>query len=78
MHGVEFQTTVKGGVIEIPPEYRSQFKAGVRVILFSEEVAESLTRDAQRPFGLACGAFRVPDDFDAPLPEYILREFEGS
>ena len=30
-----------------------------------------------RPFGLAAGAFTVPDDFDALLPEEILREFEG-
>jgi prevent-host-death family protein len=30
-----------------------------------------------RPFGLAAGAFTVPDDFDAPLPENVLREFEG-
>jgi antitoxin (DNA-binding transcriptional repressor) of toxin-antitoxin stability system len=30
-----------------------------------------------RPFGLAAGTFVVPDDFDAPLPEEILRSFEG-
>jgi len=29
-----------------------------------------------RPFGLAAGEFAVPDDFDAPLPEDILRAFE--
>jgi prevent-host-death family protein len=31
-----------------------------------------------RPFGLAAGQFIVPDDFDAPLPEQIMREFEES
>lgn len=30
-----------------------------------------------RPFGLCSGEFSVPDDFDAPLPEAILQEFEG-
>jgi prevent-host-death family protein len=30
-----------------------------------------------RPFGLCAGAFTVPDDFDAPLPEEILRDFES-
>jgi len=30
-----------------------------------------------RPIGLAEGEFVVPDDFDAPLPEDILRDFEG-
>lgn len=29
-----------------------------------------------RPFGLCAGEFIVPDDFDAPLPEDILRDFE--
>ena len=31
-----------------------------------------------RPFGLCAGEFVVPDDFDAPLPEAVLREFEGA
>lgn len=30
-----------------------------------------------RPFGLCAGKFTVPDDFDAPLPEEVLRGFEG-
>lgn len=29
-----------------------------------------------RPFGLCAGEFVVPDDFDAPLPEDILQDFE--
>ena len=31
-----------------------------------------------RPFGLCVGEFRVPDDFDAPLPDDIVRQFEGA
>lgn len=31
-----------------------------------------------RPIGLATGQFTVPDDFDAPLPDDILRDFEGA
>ena len=31
-----------------------------------------------RPFGLCAGRFSVPDDFDAPLPDDILKDFEGS
>ncbi len=31
-----------------------------------------------RPFGLCAGEFTVPDDFDAPLPENIIQEFEGT
>ena len=30
-----------------------------------------------RPFGLCAGEFTVPDDFDDPLPENIIAEFEG-
>lgn len=30
-----------------------------------------------RPYGLAQGQFTVPDDFDAPLPDDVLRAFEG-
>ena len=30
-----------------------------------------------RPFGLCTGRFSVPPDFDHPLPDDILREFEG-
>ena len=29
-------------------------------------------------FGLCKGEFVVPDDFDDPLPEEILRDFEGA
>jgi antitoxin (DNA-binding transcriptional repressor) of toxin-antitoxin stability system len=31
-----------------------------------------------RPFGLCAGQFTVPSDFDRPLPEEILTEFEGA
>lgn len=30
-----------------------------------------------RPSGLAKGQFTVPDDFNTPLPEDVLRTFEG-
>lgn len=30
-----------------------------------------------RPFGLCRGEFTVPEDFDDPLPEKIIQEFEG-
>lgn len=31
----------------------------------------------KRPFGLCGGEFTVPDDFDEPLPESILNDFDG-
>ncbi len=36
MEIIEFQTTVKNGMIEIPPEYRGKIKNRVRVILMPE------------------------------------------
>lgn len=30
-----------------------------------------------RQFGLDRGRFVVPDDFDAPLPDDVLQDFEG-
>ena len=38
---------------------------------------ESRKNRPPRRFGLAAGEFVVPDDFDDPLPEEILRDFEG-
>ncbi len=36
MEIIEFQTTVKDGVIEIPPEYQGKVKDRIRVILIPE------------------------------------------
>ena len=30
-----------------------------------------------RPMGLCKGEFSVPDDFDSPLPEEVIQQFEG-
>jgi antitoxin (DNA-binding transcriptional repressor) of toxin-antitoxin stability system len=34
-------------------------------------------RTEPRPAGLAAGEFNVPDDFDDPLPEEVLKSFSG-
>jgi antitoxin (DNA-binding transcriptional repressor) of toxin-antitoxin stability system len=31
-----------------------------------------------RPFGLCAGRFEVPSGFDQPLPDSVLKEFEGA
>ena len=31
-----------------------------------------------RPHGLCAGEFRLPDDFNQPLPESVLNDFEGT
>jgi hypothetical protein len=58
-----FFTTDDGEMIEIPgPSPVPGTSAPVRPL---------------RPIGLCAGEFTVPDDFDDPLPEEILRDFEG-
>jgi antitoxin (DNA-binding transcriptional repressor) of toxin-antitoxin stability system len=47
-----------------------------------KEIATIIPRPVKpcepRPFGLAKGQFVVPPDFNAPLPEVVLLEFEGA
>jgi prevent-host-death family protein len=72
--------------------YLQRVKAGETIIITEKDtpVAEvksvaqtpSITStepvsDQRRPIGLYAGQFTVPDDFDAPLPDDILNEFEG-
>ena len=69
-------------LVQDPTSLLDRVEAGERIIVMREgrAVAElrpiAATQPAPRPFGLAEGSFTVPDDFDTPLPEEILREFE--
>lgn len=68
---------------ENPGSLLDRVQAGERLVVIrsGKAVAELRpllpARQTPRPFGLAAGAFTVPDDFDALLPDDILREFEG-
>jgi antitoxin (DNA-binding transcriptional repressor) of toxin-antitoxin stability system len=65
-----------------PAALLDQVEAGVRVLVLrgGRAVAELLPipqpQSSLRTFGLAAGAFSVPDDFDAPLPDSLLQDFE--
>lgn len=53
--------------------------AGEEVVITrrGEEVASLVPRGSgMRTLGMDRGRFVVPDDFDAPLPEELLAEFE--
>lgn len=69
-------------------EAKTKLSELLRRVAAGEEV--TITRDgepvarlvpAQRPaprvLGQDAGTFTIPDDFDAELPEDVLREFEG-
>ena len=45
--------------------------------LEDEELDQVASFLPTRPFGLCAGDFVVPDDFDDPLPDTILKSFEG-
>ena len=66
-----------------PDALLDRVEAGEHVVVIrgGRPVAElrpvSTASSGPRPFGLCAGAFEVPDDFDASLPEEILRGFEG-
>lgn len=50
--------------------------AGARVVAEIRPV-ERPSIGGLRPYGLAKGKFVVPDDFDEPLPDDVLADFEG-
>jgi prevent-host-death family protein len=64
-------------------EYIKRVEAGETIILArrNQPVAElrpiSMKERSPRPMGLCAGEFQVPPDFDEPLPEDVLKEFEG-
>jgi prevent-host-death family protein len=65
------------------PGYLRRVQAGETLVIVQQgkPVAElkPLAPEAAelRPFGLCAGEFVVPEDFDAPLPEDVIRQFEG-
>jgi len=66
-------------------EYLNRVEAGETLVILKagKPVAEikpfsSKSPSKQlRPFGLCSGEFTVPDDFNEPLPEDTIADFEG-
>ena len=60
----------------------AEVKAGYEITITSrgEEVARLVAASprAKREFGTDAGKYTVPDDFDEPLPDDILDEWEGA
>lgn len=63
--------------------YLQRVKAGETLVVLEENepVVEikpvALNGARLRPYALCAGEFRVPEDFDAPLPDEIIEQFEG-
>jgi hypothetical protein len=58
---------------EIPEAMQNEKSVSVFITILEEEN----TSQDLRPYGLAASEFVVSDDFDAPLPEGILADFES-
>jgi antitoxin (DNA-binding transcriptional repressor) of toxin-antitoxin stability system len=65
--------------------YLQRVKAGETIVVTDADrpiaevkpVSSEVGSSELRPIGLCEGKFVVPDDFDAPLPDGVLNEFEG-
>ncbi len=86
MPGIDNHLMVWISVDEIKRDLRAylqRVKAGETLVIVQagKPVAEIKPvvsgSTALRPFGLCAGELTVPDDFDEPLPESIIKEFEG-
>lgn len=66
-----------------PRDFLRRIEAGEEMLVTRNERPLAEVRPVSpaspdaRPYGLAAGQFAVPTDFDAPLPENVLAEFEG-
>lgn len=60
-----------GKVVPKEPGKLPATGSGLLTILTDQQPAEA------RPIGLARGEFSVPADFNAPLPEAVLKTFES-
>ncbi|MGH7201158.1 MAG: type II toxin-antitoxin system Phd/YefM family antitoxin [Planctomycetaceae bacterium] len=66
-----------------PLGYLNRVEAGETLLVVRDDhpVAEikpvAVQARQTRPFALCAGEFTVPGDFDQPLPEDVLRGFEG-
>lgn len=66
-----------------PERYLARVRTGEVLVILDADLPVARTEPLQqpqqvlRPYGLAKGMFRVPDDFDDPLPEETTAEFEG-
>jgi antitoxin (DNA-binding transcriptional repressor) of toxin-antitoxin stability system len=66
------------------PDFLRRLEAGESFLVVRDEHPLAEVRPVSapaiqpRPFGLCMGQFTVPWDFDQPLPDDILKEFEGA
>lgn len=58
----------------LPPERQVEV---VDFVAFIKQRTELSLESGARPVGLCQGEFVLPDDFNAPLPDSVIRDFES-
>jgi hypothetical protein len=72
-----YKAKVRGSQITWENDAPAETKSGVEFEVEVKVLARGENGTEKRPYGLAKGEFVVPDDFDAPLPDEVLAEFEN-
>lgn len=72
-----FKAKLHGNRIIWSEETPDSVKEGDEVEVIVTILSKEPERSPRRPFGLAKGEFVVPDDFDGPLPDEVLADFEN-
>lgn len=72
-----YKAKVRGNQIIWDDQAPVETQGGEEVDVEVTVLARSSNGSTKRPIGLAKGEFVVPDNFDAPLPDEMLAEFEN-
>ncbi|MCW5958811.1 MAG: hypothetical protein KIS76_01540 [Pyrinomonadaceae bacterium] len=72
-----YKATLNGNQLEWKDEAPDEAKADKQINVIVTILDEEPKTKTQRPFGLSKNDFVVPEDFDAPLPEEVLADFEN-
>lgn len=70
------RTTVESETMRIP-ELSPFIGKRVQIIVVEDEPPAQPAGALMRTLGSLRGSLKVPDDFDAPLPDELLRAFDG-
>jgi hypothetical protein len=69
---MDIETQLLDTIRSLPPKRQAE------IVDFVEFIKQRSGHPPEiRPAGLCQGEFTVPEDFDAPLPESVLRDFES-
>jgi hypothetical protein len=72
-----YKAKVQGDKIIWNDDAPAETKNGEEIDVEVTVLSRGANGAEKRPYGLAKGDFSVPDDFDAPLPDDVVADFEN-